>query len=128
MKRVTFRYLLPVSIVFSGVLAACSSGGHSAFLPSVDNPDGGRTAPKTPNAFVYVTIPQQITSMRRKRVRKHYVSPATQSIAIAIALPSGRTKQVNANLTTATNKNCKPSAAGIVCQLPLRLAAGTYTA
>lgn len=126
MRGKIFWHLLPSAVLLASALAACSSGERSALIPGVD--PSTKKATSTSNVFVYVTIPQQMPSLRKKGVRKHYVSPATQSIAITISLPTGRAKRVNSNLTPSTNKKCTASADGIDCELSFSLAAGSYTA
>ena len=64
---------------------------------------------------------------RRYRLGDHYVSAATQSIAISVLPSSGPALHFNANLTVGANpSNCTGSP--VTCKIVLPLAAGSYTA
>ncbi|MBV8489589.1 MAG: hypothetical protein JO199_03590 [Candidatus Eremiobacteraeota bacterium] len=61
----------------------------------------------------------------RVRAGAHFVSPSTQSIAIAITPQSGSPQNFNQNLTPSSNPNCKGSP--VTCTIAFALAPGSYT-
>jgi streptogramin lyase len=75
-------------------------------------------------AIVRIAIPK-----RRRAMHGHYVSPATQSIAIALTTQGGSPVGYNADLTAATNPNCVGHAPEpLVCTITIQAPPGTYTA
>jgi hypothetical protein len=105
------------------VISACSGGGGDRVnsVPAV-------LPPTAANAHASVTftiaVPQKATS---SRTRPAYVSPATQSMTIAVL--QGVTAVVSQTVgLTASSTGCTSSLAGITCTLQLTLNPGSYTA
>lgn len=105
------------------VLSACA-GCTTPSAPPLAN----TTAPAhKAKATIRITIPKQ--KHRRILVRGHYISPATQSITIAVTPSSGPVVNYNADLTPATNDQCTVSiVSSLICTITLSLSPGTYTA
>ena len=115
--------------LFTVSLAACAAGGTGGPLPAAQ-PAAAHAAPAKRKLAVKVrvAIPKG-GHHRRVRIHGHYVSPATQSITIAVTPSSGPVQHFNADLTPATNPGCKASLySPTICTVTLNLAAGNYTA
>ena len=114
------RVVLLLSLTCLTALAACSGHGPNGLaVPALRQ--NKETASKS-GAVVRIAIPRR----RQRRRGADYVSPATQSIVIVVSSGAGKPKTFNANLTPATNPNCKP--VKVVCSIPLLLSPGKYTA
>ena len=126
-KRPCMRWL---SILCAGLIAsamtACSGG----------NAPGSQTVPRVAapvrthkvKATIRIAIPKR-KHHRRRSIRGHYVSSATQSIAIAITPSGGSPASYNEDLTVASNPNCTESLISpLICTINLQLAPGSYTA
>src|ERR1700735_5576288 len=83
-------YRLAAFLVF-GILAGCGGGGGSAPAPAVTNGTVGTTA-----LTVRIDVPLTGTASNR---RPAYVSPATQSLAIAISGSGAPLATFSANVT-----------------------------
>ncbi|HTA39814.1 MAG TPA: hypothetical protein VK760_12095, partial [Candidatus Acidoferrales bacterium] len=109
--------------MLSLALTACA-GGTSTSTPPV----AGTTGPAHKvKATIRITIPKS----KRHRVLKRgrYISPATQSITIAVTPSSGPVVNYNADLTPATNQNCTVGIVSpLICTVTLSLSPGSYTA
>lgn len=123
MKRL---FVLAVLVV-STALAACS--GASGVLPtSLGGPAARHKTTAKSHATIIISIPGVTSeSKRRDKRRRHYVSPATQSVAIAISSAGGGVNNFSADLTPASNRHCAAAAGGTTCTLQINLAVGTYT-
>ncbi len=103
------------------LLAGCGGGASSGGL--------GSTLPKQANGATNsvrfaITVPPKTASSGRSPA---YVSPATQSMTIAVL--QGTTNVLNQTLgLTPSSPGCTTSLAGTVCTISLSLAAGSYTA
>lgn len=127
-----FKESLRIVPLFLAVaLASCAGNGRwtpsaapalSHALPERD----GRASTKA-YATVTISIPNVVGGSSARR-RHRYVSPATQSVVIAVNSNAGPVKTFAANLTPASNPKCKASTDGVTCVLTLRLAKGHYTA
>ncbi len=114
------RVVLLLSLTCLTALAACSGHGPNGLaVPALRQ--NKETASKS-GAVVRIAIPRR----RQRRRGADYVSPATQSIVIVVSSGAGKPKTFNANLTPATNPNCKP--VKVVCSITLLLSPGKYTA
>jgi streptogramin lyase len=113
------------------LLTACGGGSAGSSLPSAGPPASGGTAPSKKHkvkATIRITIPKK-HKRHRVRIHGHYVSAATQSIAIAITPAGGSAVNYNANLTTASNPNCSASLISpLICTVVISLAPASYTA
>lgn len=125
MKRVLILAALGACIA----AAACSGGNN--VVPSVM--DGAaarhRTTAKS-YATIVISIPGDTSDARHRSAKRHgrYVSPATQSMAIAVTFADSRLKTFSADLTPATNSKCVADTSGTTCTITLPLPAGSYTA
>ena len=106
---------------FASLSFALLAGCSGASLPPATGPSSGPSVAKV-RATIRIVIPKRTRRSRGAR----YISPATQSIAIAVT-PSGggAVQRFNADLTPATNPDCTTSA---ICTLHLNLFPGSYTA
>lgn len=115
--------------VFGAALAGCGGGGGAAkggtsLLPPAAGGGGQQTA-KNHATFV-VSVPRS-TSAQSGTSRPAYVSPATQSMTIAVF--KGTTSVISETVgLTASSSGCTSSLANITCTLTLNLNAGSYTA
>jgi streptogramin lyase len=120
---------LILAIVVLFALSACG-GGATNSLPSPGQAAARPAPPRSKhkiNAKIRITIPKR-KHHRRIRVHGHYISPATQSIAITITTTSGPATQANANLTVAANPECTVSLVStLICTVSLDLSPGSYT-
>ncbi len=115
-----------VAVVAIALFAGCG-GTHAATPPTAP---GASAAPaKTATATLRVVIPKTTAASATKRAPK-YISPATQSIAVAFTPAGGGAPLTfNQNLTTAANPNCTASlTSSLICQVTFALSAGSYTA
>jgi len=114
--------------VVSLCLVACSSGGAMPGSPPVGLTQALQAAAQKHKlkAKIRIVIPKH---KHHRGHRARYISPATQSIAIAVTPHGGSPVNYNADLTPSTNPNCKASLISpLVCTVTLDLAAGSYTA
>jgi hypothetical protein len=118
------------ALLLIGAVGACSGTG----APSLPNSAAANS--KAPvhgskhkvKAKIRITIPKR-KHHRHVKVHGHYISPATQSIAIAITPSGGPVTNANADLTPDTNPNCVLGAGGaLTCSISLTLDPGSYTA
>jgi streptogramin lyase len=110
-------------------LTACGSGVTNSPLPGAQS--AARAAAPEAKKKVKATIRIVIHRHRHHRrvlVHGHYVSPATQSIAITVTPTSGPALHFNANLTLASNPNCTTMNAQLTCEVSMILGPGSYTA
>jgi virginiamycin B lyase len=113
-----------------GALGACSGAGSPSLpnSPAASSMAPGHGSKHKVKAKIRITIPKR-KHHRRAKVHGHYVSAATQSIAIAITPSSGPVTNANADLTPDTNPNCVLGAGGaLMCSISLTLDPGSYTA
>ena len=110
--------------VVAASLTAC--GGIHGVAPPPVVPSSARPASNV-SATLRIVIPGKTTLGTRRAPR--YISPATQSIAIAFATSGGPTLRFNQNLAPASNPDCKASLISpTVCTVTLVVAPGSYTA
>jgi streptogramin lyase len=109
------RWFLGLALAVA--LSACSSVGTGP-LPTSLTPSHRGASPRA-HVSLRIVIP------RKHRHSFHYISPATQSIAITVTPFTGRALHFNADLTPATNPNCTPA---LVCTISFPLAPGPYIA
>lgn len=119
-------------LFFGVVLASCSGAanwtpplGPSALAPARTAID--QSSSKKTYATVTISIPS-VGADSKVRRRRHYVSPATQSVEISVTSSAAPSKTFFANLTPARNPKCKALVGGVTCVLTLRLAKGRYAA
>jgi hypothetical protein len=115
------------------VLAAgCSGGGGSHSIlpqtaqPAVDTQVPGSATPQ--NATITISIPKKKAASAIARVAPKYVSPATQSLSLAI---TDSTQKVVYSQTTnllPTSPGCSTTASATLCTIKLSLVPGTYQA
>jgi streptogramin lyase len=113
-----------LSFVAAAALASCGSGATPSVAPA-----GAGTSPvasRVVKATIRISIPKRKRT-HRLRIRGHYVSPASQSIAIVLTRSGGSPVNFNADLTPATNPNCI-SSSPLVCSLTFAVPPGSYTA
>jgi hypothetical protein len=102
------------------LLAACAGGG--SVPPSVTGAQSG--ASHRGSLTLRIKVPHKKRHVRRSKAGK-YISPATQSIQVAITGSS--TQTLTADLTP-TSTGCSSTLATTVCSLSLSLPPGTYSA
>jgi streptogramin lyase len=125
-------FRLTLAVLLAGAVAACS-GTAPQSLPNAPaaaaNAPGHVSKKHKIKAKIRITIPKR-KHHRRVKVRGHYISPATQSIAIAITPSSGPAIDENADLTAASNPgDCTQSLVSpLICTVTLTLDPGSYTA
>lgn len=113
------------TIVLSALAAAVATGcaGRTSAVPpttaAVSSPNGAQRQ----SVQLVIKVPARTTAGAQRRPA--YVSPATQSITVAIT--GSATQTVTANLTP-TSSGCTSTLATTTCTLSLSLAPGTYTA
>jgi streptogramin lyase len=119
-----------LGLVLSVLFAGCASPGTPGSLPlRASNPAAKPSAAeygsrKKVLATLRIAIPQR--RRHRARIGAHYISAATQSIAVSFtASGGGAPLTFNLNLTPATNPNCT---AALVCTLSFAIRPGNYTA
>src|SRR5579862_3381133 len=100
------------------LLAACSGTGANSNAPLLPTELTSRST-RPVKATLRIHVPRH-----RRRIRAHYVSPATQSVAVTIT-HAGHVTHANFDLTPATNPNC--TAGPVVCTLTLVLEPGSNT-
>jgi len=117
------------ALIVASALTACASGGAPGSLPIPAHAAGQAGSAKSKvKATIRIAIPRH-KHRRRVLVRGRYVSPATESIAIALTPASGPVQQFNADLTLANNPGCtESSVSSLICTVPIVVAPGTYTA
>jgi len=95
------------------------SNGEWAFAPTP-------ASHKRVKGKIRIVVPKH---RHRVRIHGHYISAATQSIAIAVTPQGGGTTQnFNADLTTASNPNCTETLVSpLTCTITISLPAGSYT-
>jgi hypothetical protein len=105
-------------------MAAAGCGHGSSAVPSA-GPSGtsGLSHQRQPVRFV-IKVPAKTTTSASAR-RPAYISPATQSITVAIT--GSATQTLNANLSP-TSSGCTSTLASTICALSVSLDPGTYTA
>jgi hypothetical protein len=105
-------------------MAAAGCGHAGSAIPAA-GPSGtnGLSHQRQPVRFV-IKVPTKTATSASAR-RPAYVSPATQSITVAIT--GSATQTLNANLTP-TSTGCNSTLATTVCTLSVSLDPGTYTA
>jgi hypothetical protein len=114
--------VLCVGVLVLG-LTACAGGTSTSTPPLANAPASAHKV----KATIRITIPKH--GRRRVLIRGHYISPATQSITIAVTPVSGPVVNYNADLTPATNSQCQVGIVSpLICTVTLSLAPGTYTA
>ena len=104
------------------LLAGCGGGGAGSggLGSTIPHPTTGVNG----GVRFAVTVPPKTTSSGRSPA---YVSPATQSMTIAVL--QGTTNVVNQSIgLTPSSPGCTSSLAGTLCTVSLSLAAGSYTA
>jgi streptogramin lyase len=104
-------------------LAACAGGMDPANAPSMSGTVP--SAKRTVEATIRIAIPNR--RHRRGRVRGHYVSPATQSMAITMTRTGAAPVNLNVDLTPETNPNCT-STGPLNCSIRFALPPGSYAA
>ncbi|HEY1977147.1 MAG TPA: hypothetical protein VGG89_11400 [Candidatus Baltobacteraceae bacterium] len=122
------------TLVFSALalaaLSACSGG--NGVLPSsfVGGAAGRHRTTTKSHATIVISIPTIGAAARRQRqkLHRHYVSPATQSVAIAVTFADATVKSFNADLTPASNSHCVADSTGTTCTITADLPVGNYTA
>jgi streptogramin lyase len=114
-EHTAMRWFLGLALAVS--VSACASGAPGP-LPASFAPTH-RVAAARGHLVLRIAIP------RKHRHHGHYVSPATQSIAITVTPNTGPAMHFNADLTPATNPNCTPT---LACTISFPLAPGTYAA
>jgi hypothetical protein len=102
-------------------VTGCAHG--SSAIPSGPSSTTGQAHQRLPVRFV-IKVPAKSASATSAR-RPAYISPATQSISVAIT--GSATETLTANLTP-TSTGCTSTLASTTCTLSLSLNAGTYTA
>ena len=113
------------AVALASAVAACGSGGISN-LPAVHASSVAAPSSAKILATIRIAIPKR---NRHGRIHGHYVSSATQSIAIAVTPKSGPVLNFNADLTPATNSNCVAGLISpLICTIALSLPPGSYTA
>lgn len=125
MIRYSARFAL---LALTFVLAACGGGGKGAgsALPSTASPASTPAASSASRASFVITIPNPSANTTSTK-RPAYVSPATQSMTIAVL--SGTTTVISQTVgLTTTSTGCTSSLANITCTLTLNLNPGSYTA
>jgi virginiamycin B lyase len=122
------RTLAQIGLAAFGLLLA-SCGGASS-VPAARPAAGAGTVPVKAHkikASIRIAVPKR-AHRRRIRMHGHYVSPATQSIAIAITPQTGSPTTQNTNLTAGTPGCAQSLVSPLICTVTLTLAAGNYTA
>jgi len=121
MRGLVSRRFCAANFALIAVLAGCSRGA----VPSASSNAGG-----APGAAHHGTLRLVIKVPPKKKAhraikRGKFVSPATQSMTVAIS--GAATKTLTANLTPTSN-GCSSTLATTTCTLSLDLAPGTYDA
>lgn len=122
------RSFVLAALVASATLAACSGGG--GVLPSSSGGPAARHKTTTQShATIIISIPDVTSDAKRRTGKRYrrYVSPATQSIAMAITSAGGGVKNFTADLTPASNSHCIADGDGTTCALTLNMPVGSYT-
>ncbi|MBV8117510.1 MAG: hypothetical protein JOZ01_06005, partial [Candidatus Eremiobacteraeota bacterium] len=110
----------------AALLAACGGSPNTPNGPFVNSP-GGTPPPPTPlvNVKLTVTIP---ASTHHNRMRPHYISSATQSLAVQLASVDGNgVTGVNASVvnTVPNAPHCKQQSGATVCTTTISGSPGT---
>jgi hypothetical protein len=122
------RTLAHIGLAAFGLLLASCGGASSA--PAAPPAVGAGTVPLKAHkvkATIRIAVPKR-KHRRRTRVHGHYVSPATQSIAITVTPQSGSPEILNTNLTAGTPGCVQSLVSPLICTLTLSLAPGDYSA
>lgn len=122
------RFFVFAALVVSAILAACS-GGNGVLPASFDGAAARHRTTGKSHATIVISIPDLTSDVKRRTGKRHrrYVSPATQSIAMAITSAGGSVKSFNFDLTQASNSHCDADGDGTTCTLTVDLPIGSYT-
>jgi hypothetical protein len=106
------QHIVPVAIASLLALAGCSGGNAvSGMGPLIPVPTSAPVATSGPagstRANIVITIPAKASAAKASRLRRAYISPATQSISVAI------------DSAPAVPQNLTPSSPGCVVSSPL---------
>lgn len=112
-------------LTLSALLISCSAAQNSLTLPATPGLGIDKAQKK---AFATLTISVPNSTIGPARKRHHYVSPATQSIAVAVSSVAGPFRTFYANLSTARNPKCRAFEFVVKCVLTFPLPTGKYTA
>jgi virginiamycin B lyase len=112
-----------VAVVAIAPLAACSGGSAGSALPAAQPVGSAPSHAAKLKATVSITIPKG----KHHRIPRHghYVSSATESVAIVIT--GGVTTTLKANLTPGSS-NCNANSGTTFCRFTFLLTPRTYTA
>jgi virginiamycin B lyase len=120
------------ALIATVALAACSAGTNTGVLPSASTiPELGHTTGSAHHAKGRLRFAIHIPKARKRAHHKRkyapdYVSPATQSMSVAITGPTNVSEAVG---LTPTSSGCSSSLTGTFCTLTIGgLAPGNYTA
>lgn len=118
--------------VLAFILSACGAShpaSPNGALPAAQIPSVARLPAKRSAAtLIHITVPKKIRRRARNGHGFEYVSPATQSIGLAIQpAGAGTTLDVTANLTPAS-PGCSSSGGVTSCTIQIELAPGSYKA
>jgi 6-phosphogluconolactonase len=120
----TYRVACSSLILAVGLAACGGGGGGGGAIPHTTTPTGPSTYAAKSNVSFRITVPKASTSTA---VRPAYVSPATQSMTIAIMQGGTSVLSQTAGLT-ASSTGCTSSLASVTCTLSVNLNPGSYTA
>ena len=118
------RSVRPV-VVFIAFTALTACGGGARAVPSAPAaPTGtGASSAERGTASFVIAVPSRTAAASARR-RPAYISPATQSIKIALTGPTATTQTAN---LTPTSTGCTSTLATTQCTLSLALTPGSYT-
>ncbi|MGD1066335.1 MAG: hypothetical protein ABR975_05920 [Vulcanimicrobiaceae bacterium] len=118
--------MVPLMLALA-LTAGCAGGGRAlpAGPPGSAAPTGTTRGP----ARFMIVVPKATSSAASSRRSPRYVSPATQSIAVAITTDPGGTSVVNETAgLTPTSNGCSSTLASTICTLSIALGPGSYNA
>jgi len=117
---------LAAAMVLGALVAGCAGGGAVAPRPAASAQPAGHSRG---TARFTITIPKAQAASAAARRSPRYVSPATQSMTIAVTTDPGGTSVIDETVAlTPTSTGCNSTLASTQCSLSVTLAAGSYDA